>query len=445
MTMRDLTQQLAEIRRFTEERFNPLEQTVNLNREEMGRLRQEVEGILAAQQEYRRAQLLAPSNDRPRVRGGRYDGLSALDLAFLGSMARGFMDRPGNTDRQLIEGWRQASERITGARRALDSTTAGAGDELVPTLEASELWNDVNLQTAIASLISTINMPSNPFDIPLQLGDINWYPGTANIASKSTDPATAKRTLTAYELVGMVAWAYELDEDAVLAMLPELRRTLVRNAAEVMDDILLNADTTLTNNINADGATIGATDVGKGHWLIGFDGLRHIPLVDNTGQGTDVNAALTAALFNANRKAMGKYGVRPSEVVHVVDINTYIKALTLTEVQSLDKFGPQATILTGQLAALEGVPIIVSEQLRLADTDGKVTDAGNGVDTGSILTFNRSQYRKGFKRELMIETERDIQKRQTVMVASMRVGFDGRNANSSDEAVALQYDITGVA
>ncbi len=34
--------------------------------------------------------------------------------------------------------------------------------------------------------------------------------------------------------------------------------------------------------------------------------------------------------------------------------------------------------------------------------------------------------------QVKLETERDIQKRQNLMVASMRVGFDGRAANASD-------------
>jgi hypothetical protein len=47
--------------------------------------------------------------------------------------------------------------------------------------------------------------------------------------------------------------------------------------------MLLNGDTTATNNINTDGATIAA----KGHWLLGFDGLLHQPLVDKTSQANN--------------------------------------------------------------------------------------------------------------------------------------------------------------
>ena len=298
----------------------------------------------------------------------------------------------------------------------------------------------------VASLFSRINMPTTPFDIPLQLGDVNWYPGTENVSAKSTSLTTAKQTLTALELVAEVPWSLSLEEDAVVAMLPEVRRTLVRNAAEVIDDVLLNGDTTATNNINADGAAITATTPGKAHWLIGFDGLVHLPLVDNTGQANNLNGAVTAAAYNSLLKMLGKYGVRNNEAVFVTDVNTFLTSLAIEEVETVDKLGPHATILTGQLGVVYGHPLIVSEQMRLADTDGKVTDAGNGTNTGRILAANRTQWRVGFRRELSIETERDIQKRQNVMVVSLRLAFDERTGSrSSASHTALQYNITCIA
>ena len=90
--------------------------------------------------------------------------------------------------------------------------------------------------------------------------------------------------------------------------------------------------------------------------------------------------------------------------------------------------------------------MIVSEQMKLADTDGKVTDAGNGTNTGRLLIVNRSQWRVGYRRELAIETDRDIQKRQHIMVVSIRLAFSERSGTrSSATHTALQYNITGVA
>ena len=301
----------------------------------------------------------------------------------------------------------------------------------------------VKLSTKICLLEGSI--PSNPFQIPLQMGDVNWYPGAENVAPENTALSTARQTLTAHELVAEVPWSYDLDEDAVIAMMEELRRGLLRNAREVIDDVILNGDTSTVDNINADGATISSDDAGKGHWLVGFDGLLHLPLIDNSKQAIDHGAGVSDDMFNEVRARLRKYGVRPSEAVYVTDVNTFIRSLGVSNFRTLDKFGPQATLLTGQLGAVEGIPVIVSEQMALADADGKVTDGGNVASTGRLLIVNRSQWRLGFKRELTIETVRDAQKRQNIMVVSFRIALQERSGNRSTAThTALQYNITGV-
>ena len=57
--------------------------------------------------------------------------------------------------------------------------------------------------------------------------------------------------------------------------------------------------------------------------------------------------------------------------------------------------------------------------------------------------MNTGQWRVGFRRNLMIETERDIQKRQNVMVVSMRLGFAERSGNRATAThTALTYNIS---
>ena len=170
-----------------------------------------------------------------------------------------------------------------------------------------------------------------------------------------------------------------------------------------------------------------------------------ICIVDNTSQHVTTNSAVTNDMFNEVRSKMDKFGVRPGQLAIIMDLNTYIRSASLSDFRTLDKFGPQATIMTGQLGAVEGIPVIVSEQMLLADTDGKVTAAGNVADTGRFVIVNRTQYYTGTKRELLIEVERDIQKRQTIMVVSFRMAFEGRNANASDNAVAMRSNLTGVS
>lgn len=449
--MQQLIESVAQMREFSEGRLEATDGRVGVMQDEMSRMADDLKTIIDSQ---KRGALLRQhaSTNIPKMVGGRYDGLDVLDLFIVRSIAGAFGRIVEGVPPESRHDWERSQtetavamrELLVSQGRALDDVTVGAGDELVPTAESNQLWMDVHLATVVAQLFTSVPMPTNPFEEPLDLGDFNWYPGTANIASKSTDPTTSKRTLTAHELVTLVPWSYNLDEDSVIAMLPSLRAKMVQNSSEVMDDVVLNADTTVTNNINADGATITNTDAGKGQWLLGFDGLRHIALVDNTSQGIDHNAAVSDAMFNSGRLKLGKYGVRSGEVAFIADINTYIKSLTVSNFRTLDKLGVNATLLTGQLGQYEGAPVLVSEQLVLADTDGFKTDAGNVTDTGSLLCVNRTQYRKGFRRQLLIETNRNIEKRQTVMVASFRMSFEGRNANASDTASSLTYDITGV-
>ena len=289
-------------------------------------------------------------------------------------------------------------------------------------------------------------MPSNPFRIPLQLGDVNWYPGAENTAAAAA-LTTARQTLTAHELVAEVPWSYDLDEDAVIAMMDELRRSLLRNAHEVIDDappIRRHRHRRQQHQRRRRHHRRRPTPI-SGPRLIGFDGLLRLPLVDHTAMGNNHNAAVSADLYNEIRSKLGKYAARPSDPAYITDVNTFVKSLSIDSFRTLDKFGPHATLLTGQLGAVEGIPVIVSEQMRTADADGKITSGGAANTKGRLLIVNRSQWRVGFKRELTIETVRDAQKRQNIMVISFRIALQERSgARASATHTALQYNITGV-
>ena len=487
--MEMIKKDLEEINGFVRERLDPVASRVELLREEVERLAQ---GVTEAQQRdrARRRDALARLVEQTpghQVQEGPYAGMDILDLGLVSRFARSqrresfgpaWVERAEEAKRALADGinpadvqashqaaarrlesWYSVDSKPTGqyeafgrgllqsmTRAAMDSATAGSGQELVATLEARELWMDVNLQTLVAPLVPTFPMPSNPFEVPTQLGDVSFYPGAENTAASSTALGTGKTTLTAHELVGHVPYSFTLEEDGVIAMLPEIRAGLVRNVAETLDDIILNADDTRTNNINADGASIAPTAAGKAQWLIGYDGIIHLPLVDNTGQANDHAADVSDDMFNELRAKLGKYGVRPSQLAWIMDVNTFIRAQGISQYRTMDKLGPNATLLTGMLGAIEGIPVIVSEHMRLADEDGKVTDAGNGKNTGRVLLFNRTQWAQGFRRQLNIDVERDTQKRQTVVTVSFRHALTERSGSRADAThTALQYNITGVA
>ena len=133
--------EIADVSSFVREHVAPVH-------EERVRLKEAVEGVIEAGKEMRRKALLASAHDRPRVDAPwRYAGSDALALAIVRSLYRAAKATAGGP---RIEEW--------GAhlRAAMDSLTAGGGDELVNTAEATQLWKDVNLETMVASQFSRI-------------------------------------------------------------------------------------------------------------------------------------------------------------------------------------------------------------------------------------------------------------------------------------------------
>lgn len=331
----------------------------------------------------------------------------------------------------------QPSEDLEAALKALTAGGAATGAELVPTELAAELWQDFFLASRIVANMTRIPMPSNPFDVPLGLGDVTWRKGTENTATTASDPATAKSTLTATELVTEQNWSYTLDEDAVVALMPAVRERLAISGGEVIDAFALNADSTDagTGNINLDDADPAATCY---YLSAGQDGIRKQWLVDKATQTVNAGGdALADGDVLSMLVLMGKYAVDPNACRMVMDVSTYLKGfLNLDGVLTIDKFGPNAVLLTGQLAAYRGVPIIASASHPLCEADGKVsTTAGNNT-LGSVSCFNKLMWYIGFRRDLLIEVDRDIQKRMYIMVTSLRQAIAARGTRASNTHTA---------
>jgi HK97 family phage major capsid protein len=309
------------------------------------------------------------------------------------------------------------------ALHAMDSATAAEGQEFVPKLLSGNLIERVNLALRVAALFPNIPMPSQPFDIPA-------YPvarqragthaeqtaDTGQTKFKVLTPATRKVTLTAVKFAGRVLASKELEEDSIIAILPFIEGELVDYLAADIEDALINGDTAGTH---MDFDTT-ATDDPRKAW----DGLRKRT---QAGAKTDASAAaLTVAMLRKNRKNMGKYGVNPRELVHILSINEYIDLLSDSAVYTLEKYGPQATILAGELGSVDSVPIIVSEYQRIDLNSSGVNDQTAANNTKTLaLTMSRRGFVMGSRRGLTVDIAREIyvESDQDLVLASWRRAF----------------------
>lgn len=342
----------------------------------------------------------------------------------------------------------EVSPDLRAAVKALTSTGTGTGDEYVPTGMDTGLWEDMFLSALVLGSLMTIPMPTDPFDLPVGSGDITWRKGTQNTATTASDPTTAKSTLTSTELITEQNWSYTYDEDAVIAGMPLVRSLVTRTGGEKMDAFILNADSTnaATGNINLDDAD---PDDDSYYLSDGQDGIRHLHLVDNTGQTTDCAGALTDAKLTTMLATMSRYAADPRRLAFTCDIGTYLNGFLSTAtgapgsfITTLEKLGPNGILIAGQLASYRGVPILVSGQYPTSEADGKVsTTAGNNTK-GGLSCYNRDFWKVGFRRQLLIEVDKLIQKRQMIMVSSFRIAVAAHGLRSAAKHTSGLRNIT---
>ena len=108
-------------------------------------------------------------------------------------------------------------------------------------------------------------------------------------------------------------------------------------------------------------------------------------------------------------------------------------------VVDVSRYGPAATILTGELGQLMGVPIVLSEFLS-ADmpTSGKYTTGGA---TTSFLMANRARFKIGRLRGTSVEIDKDITRGVHELVATVRETFFTIDA-ASKKNVHLSYNMS---
>ena len=348
--------------------------------------------------------------------GSEFDALNAMDMLhgyMLLRSAKSFHGVSERYSKALAHKIGKAKWKAAKANELSYSAQTGFGDEWAPDLWSQQIWSKARQDNTILPLFQSIEMPSNPFELPIEGADPTVYfvpesSDEAHLSLGSGNPipdskiGSGKVTLNARKLALRVGFSSELVEDAVIPVLNIYRQQAVRAIADAIDSVLLNGDATAaaTGNINSDHAQPAATAK-----YLALDGLRHLPLVDTTENAVDMgNAAPTLAKMRASRFAMaGRYAARPSDLAWVVDSGTYAALLNINEFLTMDKAGPLATAQTGQIGFVDGIPVYVSTEMPLTEADGKV--GGGSNDRGQAVCVYRPGWYAGYRRKIAVSVD----------------------------------------
>lgn len=332
---------------------------------------------------------------------------------------------------------------VSKVEKAMGTGETGYGLEWIPTQFSPQLIDRVRLELKVAALHGRVPMPTNPYKAPVVAADASAYLSPENVSDTKTyltpsKAGTTNITFTAKKLTCRIIVSDELTEDSIVPILPFIQNQAVGALAAAQEDATINGDTAIgtASAIDYDMQQSDDANNPRAAW----NGYRKLVNADST-------VKVDLGTFNISnlrllRQKMGKYGVNPGQLAWVVSVAAYNKMLSLPEVMTLDKYGPQATLLQGELGRLDNIPIIVSEYVRqdLDATGVNSSTPGNNIKTIALLVF-RPGFMYGDRRQVTVRSKEDWETEQTIIASSQRLDFEVIFSLTTEKMIGLGYNI----
>ena len=284
---------------------------------------------------------------------------------------------------------------------------------------STSMEEEVRRRLVMAPLLRNVAMQTSVMRMPLnpEAGKATWVQnsdfGNSNNNSSGTTGthALSEITLNAYKVATREYMAFEEEEDSILVLLPVVRDAMLRRVARAVDAAFINGAGT-------------ASDPVKG--IAMYDAASAVQI--------DSANPVTIAKMRALRKDLGAWGLDPSELVYVVNTETYYNLLDDTNFQTMDKVGTQATFLTGQIGVIANTPVIVSGEFPA------IAEAADGAATNiAAFCFAPGNFVVGNQRGLRVDTDTLVERQSRVLVASLRTGLTQLTTNLGQGVSTLRY------
>lgn len=326
---------------------------------------------------------------------------------------------------------------LKGKLKAFGTTVSGAGAEWIETAISSSYIEEYLLEKKVANLFAEIPMPTNPFKLPQAAsGTVAEIVGEGQAATEDNGGTTAITFDAKNKLVKLYNLPEELTEDSAVTFL-----TIGRN--QILDAQIRAVETALING-DADGThmdmtnTYAAKDARRA-----VNGLRKLALANSAnGSTVDFGGALSETKLDDMIEAAGKFSLNPRECLFIVSPRISHQSTALTNVLTVDKFGPMATMLSGLLAAYKGRGIVASEFLSEAmDANGLVAAGGT---KGGILLVNKTRFMLGRRRPIKVRVAMDSRAEydRWQLASYQRMDFQGCAQSATEKSVIYGYNIT---
>jgi len=298
----------------------------------------------------------------------------------------------------------QFNEMVARVKDAL-AGVGNHGSQMFPTETADEIIQIVYERNFMRSLFPSMPMSTRTVKVPKLTNSVAFHSQTladttAGTATDESRQSTTEVDLTLVTMIANIPIGNYLIAYGVEGLLSVLRDDIASRLAFNEESLLVNGDTeaTLADNINgAHGAgnPTGINNTGGSlvnDYLLELNGMRKLA-------GTSVSVSGTFALTHL-RSAINKLGIHADnrdELSLIVPRNLEVQLLGFEELQTVDKYGAGATILSGELGRIYGIRVFATGVIptNLNWTGKYQTGTVNGVTavqdkTVALLVHNRS-------------------------------------------------------
>jgi hypothetical protein len=286
---------------------------------------------------------------------------------------------------------------VERVKAALAGAASATGATMLPTETADEIIKIVYERNYMRSLFSAMPMSRRIVKVPKLTGSISFHAQTlgmteAGTASDESRQATGELTLELKTMIANVPIGNYLIAYGVEGLLTVLRDDIASRLAYNEESLLINGDTVIsggyTNNINGlyNAATnVTGVDANDNDYLTVFDGLRK-----SAGASVTVGGAFSLSHLRSGINELGVYADNRDDLAMIVPRNLEVQLLGTTELQTVDKYGAGATILSGELGRIYGIRVFATGAIATNLNAAGVYDGVTTNKTVAILLNTRS-------------------------------------------------------
>lgn len=309
--------------------------------------------------------------------------------------------------------------------KALVSSEEG---DFIPKEYASEFINLVREKNWCRQLFTAITMTSPTIYIPKVTGDASvYYMSTEAVApteSKPTFSAAGSVKLEAKKLMGYIQVSNESDDDAKIAMMPIIKNSFAEAIAKAEEEAMV---------VGKYVVFAAASDRRNA-----FDGL--LKLAKDATQTVAYGVSLIATIEAARRK-LGVHGRDVKSLVLMVNPYTASALRQIEQVLTIDKYGQQATILSGEVGKIMGITIVENSYIPLDNTDENKLYVPINANKGVALLVNKGYPVIGDRRQVKFDQDKVVSTDSVEIAISERIGFTVQHVEGLCEITTLPNGI----